>query len=284
MKLDAHIHVGAGAARPERLRREMHAAGIDGGCLISPPPQWWRRGRLVQAPAAERLALLKRWTDGAPVLFPLFWIDPTEPDARQQVDAAVSAGVAGFKVICSAHAPGDPRAMPVYRAIARHDKPVLFHSGILWDGRASSDFNRPAAFEALLEVPRLRFALAHMSWPWLDECLAVYGKFLNASQMRPEAPEMFIDLTPGTPPIYRREALVKLYTIGYDVQENVLFGTDCVTATYNAGWSREWQARDAAILETLGVGRAAVANYFGRNLQRWLSGNRKLRRAPAAGE
>lgn len=284
MRLDAHIHIGAGAARPERLRREMKAAGVDGGCLISPPPQWWRRGRLVNAPAPQRLALLKRWTDAAPVLFPLFWIDPTEPDARKQVEDAVAAGVAGFKVICSAHAPDDPRAMPVYQAIARHDKPLLFHSGILWDGRASSMFNRPAAFEPLLEVPRLRFALAHMSWPWLDECLAVYGKFLNASQMRPDAPEMFIDLTPGTPPIYRREALTKLYTIGYDVRENVLFGTDCGTTRYNAAWSREWQVRDAAILETLGVGRKAIADYFGGNLRRWLGGERRARRLPSAGE
>lgn len=284
MRLDCHIHIGSGAAQPARLRREMRLAGVDGGCLISQPPAWWRRGKLVAAPASQRLANLKAWTAKEPAVFPLFWIDPTEPDAMRQVAEAVAAGVAGFKVICSAHAPDDPRAMPVYRAIARHDKPMLFHSGILWDGRASSMFNRPAAFEALLDVPYLRFALAHMSWPWLDECLAVYGKFLSAARMRPDAPEMFIDLTPGTPPIYRKEALTKLYTVGYDVKENVLFGTDCATATYNAAWSREWQERDGAILETLGVGREAVAGYFGGNLRRWLGGGRRTRRPPAQGE
>lgn len=28
---------------------------------------------------------------------------------------------------------------------------------------------------------------------------------------------MFLDLTPGTPEIYRRDLLTKLFTIGYDV-------------------------------------------------------------------
>ena len=75
----------------------------------------------------------------------------------------------------------------------------------------------------------LRFALAHVSWPWVDECLAVYGKFLNALTRRRElSVEMFIDTTPGTPRIYRQEVLTKLMTIGYDVEHNILFGTDCV--------------------------------------------------------
>ena len=254
MHLDCHMHILEGAANPAGLLQHMRAAGIDGACIISLPPKDWRDNRLVAISATERLENLHAWSSGASSLHPLFWIDPTDPDALPHVEQAVRAGVAG--------APGQEA----------QNKPLLFHSGILWDGCASSEFNRPAAFEALLEVPRLRFALAHMSWPWLDECLAVYGKFLNARKVRSEAPEMFIDLTPGTPEIYRAEALTKLFTVGYAVAENVLFGTDVNTQEYDVPWASAWQARDQAILEKLGIGERIRRQYFGGNLLRWLSG------------
>ena len=34
--------------------------------------------------------------------------------------------------------------------------------------------------EAGFDIPGLRFCCAHISWPWCEECVAVYGKFLNA--------------------------------------------------------------------------------------------------------
>jgi len=272
MRIDGHVHLQEGRAEPARFLADMQMAAMEGAVLITPPPRRLHQGRIVSMPASQRLEILTAWTADQPTLFPLYWIDPTEADALAQVDQALAAGVAGFKVVCSTHMPGDPAALPVYRAIAERNKPILFHSGILWDGLASSAFNRPAAFEALLDVPRLRFALAHMSWPWLDECLAVYGKFLNAATLRLEAPEMFIDLTPGTPPIYREEALVKLFTIGYDIADNIFFGTDAVTPDYNAPWSRDWQARDQAIMRRLELPREIVDGYFGGNIERWLSG------------
>ena len=71
----------------------------------------------------------------------------------------------------------------------------------------------------------MRFSLAHISWPWCDELIAAYGKILNASASRADyRGEMFVDITPGTPTIYRREALTKLFTVGYDIQDNVIFG------------------------------------------------------------
>lgn len=75
----------------------------------------------------------------------------------------------------------------------------------------SSQYNRPSEFEPLLEINGLKFSLAHISWPWCDELIAVYGKFLNAYAGNPDhSVEMFIDITPGTPPIYRQEVLTKL--------------------------------------------------------------------------
>jgi predicted TIM-barrel fold metal-dependent hydrolase len=270
MILDGHIHIEvAGHDRSAFLAR-LKQAGVDGGVVISLPPP----GLLADATslsAAQRLDDLLSLTQESSNLFPLFWIDPTLEDARKQVDAAVHRGVAGFKVICHNHEPGDARAMRTFGHIASCGKPILFHSGILWNGADSSRHNRPLLFEALLEVQGLRFTLAHIGWPWCDELIAVYGKFLNARTHRPGRPvEMYIDLTPGTPPIYRRDALVKLFTVGYPVEHNVIFGSDCNVHDYNQRWSREWLVRDNAIYDELGLAEAARQRIYGENLLRWL--------------
>ncbi|MGB9620718.1 MAG: amidohydrolase family protein, partial [Armatimonadota bacterium] len=204
--IDGHVHICDGPVDQGCLLERMGAAGVDGAVLISyAPAAFGWEARM----AAERLDNLLAWVDGCDVLYPVFWIDPLEPDALDQVALANRVGVRGFKVICTHFYPGDPRALDVFRAIAESGKPIMFHSGILWDGHDSSRYNRPVEFESLLAVPGLRFSLAHVSWPWCDECIAVFGK-LRLSDL---AGKMYIDLTPGTPPIYRQEVLTRLFTV-----------------------------------------------------------------------
>ncbi|MEA1949742.1 MAG: amidohydrolase family protein, partial [Planctomycetota bacterium] len=268
MIIDGHVHIHHGKKDPALLMERLAEAGMSGAVAISLPPQAYSTGA-ESAPAGERLDDLMAFTEQQEQLYPLFWIDPTQSDAVEQVGQAVARGVAGFKVICHDFDAGDPRAMKVFRAIAEQGKSILFHSGILWDGMPSSPFNRPSQFEALLEVDGLRFALAHISWPWCDELIAVYGKFLNAYDRRPGlSVEMFVDVTPGTPPIYRRDALTKLFTVGYDVENNVIFGTDCDANDYNVAWGREWIARDDEIYEQIGVGPEVRKKIYHDNLMR----------------
>jgi predicted TIM-barrel fold metal-dependent hydrolase len=179
--------------------------------------------------------------------------------------------------------PSHPAALTAFRAIAAAGRPILFHSGILWDGKPSSEYNRPACFEALLDVPGLRFTLAHIGWPWCDELIAVYGKFLNALGHRhSSAVEMFVDITPGTPPIYRRRALTDLFGSGYDVADHVIFGSDCEAPGYNAAWAQEWLRRDEEILTSLGLRQDVLDKVRGGNLLRFLgvSGERVARATP----
>ncbi len=272
MILDGHIHLYPGAAADggEQLLAAMRGVDIGGGCVISRSPKCFPWSG-EDAGAADRIAQALSWCAGRETLYPVYWIDPTEPDAVDQVDYAVSEGIQGFKVICGHHMPADPAVMPVYRRMARHGKSLLFHSGILWDGQPSGEYNRPAGFEGLLRVEGLRFALAHIAWPWVDECLAVYGKFQNAlTEAKDLSVEMFIDITPGTPPIYRREALTKLHTIGYDVENNILFGTDCDGSKYNAAWVKDVLTRDNAIYAELGLPADILAKTYGQNLLRFL--------------
>ncbi len=266
--LDGHIHLTGAAPAPAAFLAELQTAGVAGAALLSRPPASFAADA---PPPAARLRHLLDWCPPGMGLYPLFWLDPTEPDALEQVAAAVAAGVAGFKVICDHFHPGHPAALPVYRAIAAARRPILFHAGILWDGKASSEYSRPAGFEALLGAPGLRFALAHIGWPWCDELIAVYGKLLHAARGKgADAVEMFVDITPGTPPIYRRRALSDLFGAGYDVADHVIFGSDGSAPGYNAGWAQTWLRRDEEILTSLGLGAETLDKVRGGNLRRFL--------------
>ncbi|MBI3987203.1 MAG: amidohydrolase family protein [Lentisphaerae bacterium] len=272
MILDGHIHIRALAENRAGFLKELKRAGVGGGLVISLPPPAFP----AVAPSAPPLARMNHvlsWCGTSENLYPFYWLDPLEADAADQVAMAVKKGARGFKVICDRFFPGDRRAMEIFGAIARARRPILFHSGILWDGKVSSRYNRPLEFEALLDVKGLRFCLAHLSWPWCDECIAVYGKFLNAVAGNPAVSgEMFMDITPGTPPVYRREALTRLFTAGYDVEDNVIFGSDSCANRYNAGWVRQWLERDNAVYDELGLARKTREAIVANNLKRFIKG------------
>ena len=145
--------------------------------------------------------------------------------------------------------------MRAYHAMAKHHLPVLFHSGVLWDGHVSSAFNRPMAFEGLMEVTNLRFALAHVSWPWYDECIALFGKILSAehggSNHVYSKVSMFIDTTPGTPFIYREQVFEKLFLIDYNLKERTIFGSDCSVNNFDPRMVQLWLDWDYQIVEKI---------------------------------
>lgn len=269
MILDAHVHVWDGEINQAKLLERMHAGGVDGGNLFSQAPAS-HAGALHAGSPEARVNNVLAWCENAPTLHPFFWIDPVETDAVAQVAMAVEKGVVGFKVICDHFYPADERAMRTFRAITAAGKPIMFHSGILWDGKPSSQYNRPGNFEALLDIPGTRFSLAHISWPWIDECVAVFGKISTARRRSGADVEMFIDTTPGTPKIYRRDALTKVFTVGYDVAGSVIYGSDCTAGRYDGEYARMWVDRDRGILQDLEVDAAVIDNVFAGNLLRFL--------------
>ena len=264
MRLDCHIHSKISDRELTDIIPALNAGGFDGGFVFSQSPS---RGLHDGAPPAEeRMDAVLKLCDGHKYLFPFFFIDPTECGALEQAELAVKKGIFGFKVICSSHFPCDERALPVYRAIAKSNKPILFHSGILYDGRnASGNFNRPCNFEGLLSIDGLRFALAHVSWPWTDECIAVYGKFNNAlSHSKAGAPagEMFIDLSPGTPRPYRKNVLDMLLFAGYNIKTNLLYGIDSSIGGYGSGYAKDILSYDESLFD----GYYRDGGMFGRKL------------------
>ena len=266
-RFDMHIHCHEAPVDPEKLLAQMDACGIYGGVLFSHYPKESKPdGFDAETRMNQVLEICRDYPDR---LFPVLWIHPHEPNALDVAEEAVRRGIMGFKMICDNYYVSDPDSMALVRKIAELDKPILFHSGILWFGGDSSKYNRPLNWECLVDIKGLRFSLGHCSWPWIDECIALYGKFLNAYANGMGA-EMFFDTTPGTPAIYRRELLTKLYTVGYDVADNVFFGTDCSADQYNPSWTAKWMQTDGAILEELGADEEIFQKMYQDNLLRFL--------------
>jgi len=269
MIIDCHVHTNSAASSKEELVRQLDLAGIDKMVLLSYHPASFcgDSGKPMQPAAA--LSLVMEWAAFSNRIIPFYWIDPLEEDAFDQVDKAATAGIYGFKVICNRHFPGDKKPMQVWERIAKTGKPVLFHSGILYGNGPWSQYNRPVGFEPLFDIPKLRFALAHVSWPWCDENLAVYGFWQNRKRQGTTSAEMFIDTTPGTPKIYRREVFSKIYTIGYDIENNVIFGTDC-SSNYSSEMAKRILAMDKDALDNAGVSPEKREKYYSANFLRFL--------------
>lgn len=270
--IDCHVHTHENVNHKNELLERLSVIGAKGAIVISLPPDNFYNFT-PDYTFQERIEHIKKCCDGAQYLFPFFWLDPTSADAEEQVEMCCNQDIKGFKVICDHFYPSNKRAMQTFRLIAGKGKPVLFHSGILWDGKVSSKYNRPVEFECLLEVPGLRFAMAHISWPWCDELLAMYGKFQRQKSMYPDtASEMFIDTTPGTPPVYRAAELSKLYSIGYDLENNLMFGTDGNADDYCSEWSEKLMQSDKDILRSLDLDDEKTDKYFSKNTERFVHG------------
>ncbi len=265
---DCHVHSWNGVCDPVELLARMNVAGVYGGCVFSNCPKEYSES--TGTSFEDRMSELHRLTDGrTDRLFPFLWIHPGEKDIIEKMTAAAQDGVFGFKIICNNFYVYEEKSVAVLRHAAKLGKPVLFHTGILWDGKISSDYNRPLNWEALLPIKGLRFCLAHCSWPWTDECIALYGKFLAARRSGQETAEMFLDVTPGTPEIYRRDLLSKLYGI-YDVSRSVMFGTDSSVADYSSEYASGLIRSDGKILDELGVGEYQRAGLYRDSLMRFL--------------
>lgn len=269
---DGHIHQTGNDIPPEKLLRQMESGGVYGGAIFSVPPA------VIGMPAPEgmdagleaRLNRVLDYTKPFPDrLLPVLWIHPDEPDTLDGIQEAAKRGIRGFKVICNNFYVYEDKSMEMLAEIAKTGLPVIFHTGILWDKGVSGDYCRPLNWEHLIKLPNLRFSLAHCSWPWYDECIALYSKFLNLANDPDFTTEMFLDLTPGTPAPYRKDLLSKLVYSGYDVFHNMLYGTDCNTASYASDWAAKWLNTDQNIFDACHVSLTDQERIFSGNFLRF---------------
>ncbi|MEV1121216.1 amidohydrolase family protein [Actinosynnema sp. NPDC049800] len=176
------------------------------------------------------------------VLIPFGSVDPWKGRAgAREVRALVERhGVRGFKFHPSLQgfAPNDPMAYPLYEVMEELGVPALFHTGqtgigagLPGGGGIRLKHSNPVLVDDVaVDFPELRIILAHPSFPWQDEALAVAT----------HKPHVHIDLS-GWSPKYFPPQLVR-YANSL-LQDKVLFGSDYPVITPDR-WLADLEALD----------------------------------------
>ena len=270
---DAHIHARGTRPDPVLLLERMAQAGVFGGCVFSTRPL--RYNGNIGYTLDQRLEELRGWTkDYEDRLVPVMWIHPYEADVMEYIPRAVDSGVQAIKIICNDFYIYENKCLKVMEEIAKAGLPVFFHSGILYPSSeayclSSSQYNRPLNWEAMINIPQLRFSMGHCSWPWVDECIALWGE-VNSFHDSGKTAELFLDATPGAHGCYRDDLYKKIYTLRWGMEDYVMFGRDAYADDYDVQWTKDLIAQDSAILDGLQVSQEDKQKLFCGNLMRFL--------------
>jgi uncharacterized protein len=158
------------------------------------------------------------------VLIPFASVDPHKGKlAVREAQELIAAGVRGFKFHPNTQAfwPNDRDHYPLYEVIAQAGLIALFHSGttgigagMRGGGGVRLKYSNPMAVDDVAaDFPELDVILAHPSFPWQEEALAVAV----------HKPNVYIDLS-GWSPKYFPEILVRY--VNTLLKHKVLFGSD----------------------------------------------------------
>jgi predicted TIM-barrel fold metal-dependent hydrolase len=176
------------------------------------------------------------------VLIPFGSVDPHKgrAGAREARRLVGEYGVRGFKFHPSIQGfdPGDRMAYPLYEVIEELGVPALFHTGqtgigagVPGGGGIRLKYSNPMLVDDVaVDFPELRIILAHPSFPWQDEALAVAT----------HKPYVHIDLS-GWSPKYFPPQLVR-YANSL-LQDKVLFGSDYPVITPDR-WLADFEKLD----------------------------------------
>ncbi|HEV7974077.1 amidohydrolase family protein [Amycolatopsis sp.] len=161
----------------------------------------------------------------ADTLIPFASIDPWRGKAalRQARELVTDYGVRGFKFHPSLQdfAPNDRMAYPLYEVIEELGVPALFHTGQTGIGAGLpggggirlKHSNPMLVDDVAVDFPELRIVLAHPSFPWQDEALAVAT----------HKPYVYIDLSGWSPKYFPPNLVRYANTL---LKDKVLFGSD----------------------------------------------------------
>jgi predicted TIM-barrel fold metal-dependent hydrolase len=159
------------------------------------------------------------------VLIPFASIDPHRGEAgvREARRLVTEMGVRGFKFhpTVQGFSPNDPMAYPLYEAISALGVPALFHTGQTGIGAGMPGghglrlrHSDPMLLDDVAaDFPDLTIVMAHPSFPWQEEALAVATHKAN----------VYIDLS-GWSPKYFPPILVQY--VNTLLRHKVLFGSD----------------------------------------------------------
>jgi len=243
--VDCHVHI-RDQVDSKQLLKQLDEAGVDRAIVFS----LYERSSLEKA--REKLLAAKPLLDIAPDrISGLAWVNPViEGIGDLACEAMDSMGYIGIKLIPDHWYPYEDRVAPFWDRMNERKASILIHTGILYGWGDASQYCRPLHLEKLVEWPDLRFAMAHISWPWCEECLAVMGRFRAESRGGKRPWQSYVDLTPGTPPHIRKQAVGN--AISFCGAEHIMFGTDA-GAPQNMAKQKEIIQRDLAMFQEFGL-------------------------------
>jgi predicted TIM-barrel fold metal-dependent hydrolase len=161
----------------------------------------------------------------ADALIPFASIDPAKGKmgAREARRLIEDYGVRGFKFHPSQQGfyPNDRKAYVLYEAIAEAGLPALFHTGQTGAGAGAPGgmgirlkFSNPMFLDDVAaDFPDMPIILAHPSFPWQDEALAVAT----------HKPNVYIDLSGWSPKYFPPNLVQYTNTL---LKDRILFGSD----------------------------------------------------------
>jgi predicted TIM-barrel fold metal-dependent hydrolase len=161
----------------------------------------------------------------ADALIPFASIDPArgKMGAREARRLITEYGVRGFKFHPSVQGfyPNDRKAYILYEAIAEAGLPALFHTGQTGAGAGTRGgmgihlkYSNPMYLDDVAaDFPDMPIILAHPSFPWQDEALAVAT----------HKPNVYIDLSGWSPKYFPANLVQYANTL---LKDRVLFGSD----------------------------------------------------------
>jgi predicted TIM-barrel fold metal-dependent hydrolase len=159
------------------------------------------------------------------ILIPFASIDPARGQAgvREARLLVEEHGIRGFKFHPNLQAfhPNDRSAYPFYEAIEGLGVPAVFHTGqsaigqgIPGSGGIRLKYSNPLALDDVaVDFPGLRIVMAHPSFPWQDEALAVAARHEH----------VYIDLSGWSPKYFPPQLVQFTNTL---LRRKVLFGSD----------------------------------------------------------
>ncbi len=241
--VDVHVHAEVSASGhpslPQQLREGAAAyfATVRRTPTVPEIAEYYRERRMaavvftVDAEAAtghpaisnEEIAIAAG--EHADALIPFASIDPAKglAGAREARRLAEDFAVRGFKFHPNLQGffPNERFAYPLYEVIQGLGLPAIFHTGqtgigarVRGGGGLRLKYSNPLILDDVaVDFPDLRIVMAHPSFPWQDEALAVAT----------HKPNVYIDLSGWSPKYFPPQLIHYANTL---LKDKVLFGSD----------------------------------------------------------
>jgi predicted TIM-barrel fold metal-dependent hydrolase len=242
--IDVHTHAEVSDDGATSLPEELLSAsakyfkmGGDRKPTVAEIAEYYRQRRMAAVvftvdaetatghPPVSSEAVAEACAANADVLMPFGSVDPWKGAAavRQARRLVTEYGVRGFKFHPSLQAfhPNRRRFFPLYQTIEELGAVALFHSGqtgigagLPGGGGIRLKYANPLALDDVAaEFPELRIVIAHPSFPWQDEALAIAT----------HKPQVYIDLSGWSPKYFPPQLVQYANTL---LADKVLFGSD----------------------------------------------------------